>query len=533
MKKIVYIIGLIFILSSCGTVPNIISSYPELGDIRVNVSSKKVNIEETIGNNEQISATDFTFPFEVKDIAVDTFEMKALAFARKPGEKPTKTPGILTYYDLKTQKVIWSKHSFCWDPKFFLKDKIIIQGKGKVFAISKNNGEMLWERPGSYFLFNRENKVGFTGSLTAFSLETGKDLWHRDLSNKFGWDEIKFIGSTLIVAVDGLHTFNLKTGEGWDYDMKTGKKNEGGALAASIGLSVLSGLVGGGAVIRDAKVWADMTSNLLYSNDFVFFSAKDDFICVEIKTGKEVWRVTLPEKETAKSFLRFDNDHIIMVNIGSCLKEGIEIKYGKPFIAKYEKATGKQTFFSLLDVKSPVKDVYISSNGYYIISDETFSHYDLDGNEKVRLRYDGEKAVEKYGQFLFFSDDKDILSDNFIKDAGIYKSLSSYYQNKLLPMAITNRGLIIFSNDYKIENWFTKQQVYYPTINEANSNKLFRNYTYLRKDDLDESLYNIFLIDYQGNYNGSLQIKQPISEMSDFLFYKNNNILTLIPKSLL
>jgi len=316
--------------------------------------------------------------------------------------------------------------------------------------------------------------------------------------------------------------------------MKTGKTNEGGAIAASIGLSVLSGLVGGGTVMVDAKVWSDMTSNLLYDNKFVFFSAKDEFVCVEIETGKEVWRVTLPEKETAKTFIRFDNEHIAVVNTGSCLKEGKEIQYGKPFLAKYEKATGKQTFFSLLDVKSPVKDVYISTNGYYLISNETFSHYDLAGNEKVRLRYDGEEAIKKYGQFLFFTDDKDILSDNFIKDAGSFKSISSFYQNKLLPMAVTNKGLIIFSNEYKVENWFTEQQVFYPTI-EANSNKLYRNYTYLRSNDADaaKSLLDVYLIDKQGNDNGVLPINFPVSNMNDFIYYKNNNTLTLISKSLL
>jgi hypothetical protein len=294
-------------------------------------------------------------------------------------------------------------------------------------------------------------------------------------------------------------------------------------------------LLGGSTNVNvDAKVWSDMTSNLLFDNDFVFFSAKDEFVCVEIKTGKEIWNVTLPEKEAANTFIRFDNEHIVLVNTGSCLKEGKEIRYGKPFIAKYEKATGKQTFFNLLDVKSPVKDVFITPNGYYLISDETFSHYDLDGKEKVRLRYDGEEAVNKYGKFLFFTDDKDILSDNYIKDAGIYKPVSNYYKNKFLPMAVTNRGLIIFSNDYKIENWFTKQQVFYPAI-EAGTNTLYRNYTYLRRNeaDADKSLFDVYLIDKQGNNNGVLPIQLPVSKMKEFIYFDNKNTLTLISNGLL
>jgi outer membrane protein assembly factor BamB len=530
MRKITYLSWLALILYSCGTVPNIISSYSEPLDVQVN--TKIIDIKKTDEISTQIKALEFKFPFEVKNIAVDTMEMKALVFIRKSGENPTKTPGILTYYNLQTQKVIWTKHSFCWDPKFFIKDKIIIQGKGKVFAISKNNGELLWERVGSYFLYNKDHKLGFTGSVTAFSLETGKDLWHRDLVNKFGWDESKFIGSKLIIAADGLHAFDLKDGQGWDNKMMSGKTNEGGAIAASIGLSVLSALVGGGVVTVDAKVWSDMTSNILYGNNHIFFSAKSQFVCIEIETGMEVWRVTLPEKETAHTFIHFDGDHIILTNTGSCLNEGKEIKYGKPYIAKYEKFTGEQTFFSLLDVKSPIKDVFISENGYYLISNETFSHYDLEGNEKARLRYDGETASEKYGNFLFFSDDNDFLANNYINVNGEYKTLSGYYKNKLIPMAVTVKGVMIFNEDYSIENWFTIKQVYHPKI-EAKSNKLCRNYSYLWEKNLDESSHQIFLIDELGNNNGSLQIKNPISKAKDFIYYRENNRLTLISKSVL
>lgn len=528
MKKIIYLLWVILILSSCGTVPNIISSNPEPVDIQTN--SKEINIDKTFADRRQINAIEYTFPFEVEEIAVDTAEMKALVFTRVSERKSFKKPGILIYYDLKKQEVAWSKKSFCWDPKFFLDDKIIIQGNGKVFAISKYNGEMLWERKGNYFLYNEENKVGFTGSLTAFSLDTGKDMWQWDLDRKFGWDEIKFIGSKLIVAADGLHLFDLKTGQGWDFKMMTGKTNEGGAIAASVGLSILSGLVGGGVVTVNAKVWSNMTSNILYEDNSVFFSAKDQFVCVDMETGNKVWRVVLPEKESAKVFIHFDGDNIVLVNTGSCLNEGKVIIYGKPYIAKYEKSTGNQIFFNLLNVKSPVKDVFISENGYYIISDETFSHYDADGNEKARLRYDDDSAREKYGNFLYFSGDGGLLSGNYIQDLVNYTPLSNYYQYNLMPMAVTDKGVIIFNDDYKIKNWIMNQQVFYPII-KTNSKKIFRNHTYLINDSMDESINDVYLIDEQGNDNGSLSIKQTIEEMNNYIYYKNNNTLTLIPKS--
>jgi len=528
MKRIIYLIWVILICGSCGTVPNIISSNSEPVDVQIN--NKEININKSFADSDQITAKDYTFPFEVEDIAVDTAEMKALVFTRVPGRKSYKKPGILIYYDLQKQNIVWTKTSFCWDPKFFLNDKIIIQGNGKVFAINKYNGEMLWERKGNYFLYNEENKVGFTGSLTAFSLDTGKDMWQWDLDSKFGWDEIKFVGSKLIVAADGLHAFDLKTGQGWDLKMMTGKTNEGGAIAASVGLSILSGLVGGGVVTVNAKVWSDMTSNILYEDNSVFFSAKDQFVCVDMETGNKVWRVVLPEKESAKVFIGFDGDNIVLVNTGSCLNEGKVIKYGKPYIAKYEKSTGNQIFFNLLNVKSPVKDVFISENGYYVISDETFSHYDADGNEKARLRYDDDSAREKYGNFLFFSDENGLLSGNYIQDLVNYTPLSNYYQYKLMPLAVTNKGVIIFNEDYKIENWIAAQQVFYPEV-EANSYKLFRNHTYLVNENADETLHDIYLIDKQGNNNGSLPIKQTIARMNNYIYYKDNHTLTLIPKS--
>jgi hypothetical protein len=183
-------------------------------------------------------------------------------------------------------------------------------------------------------------------------------------------------------------------------------------------------------------------------------------------------------------------------------------------------------------LKSPVKDVFISENGYYVISDETFSHYDADGNEKARLRYDGEKMLEKYGNFLFFSGDDGLLSGNYIQNVVNYNSLSSYYQNKLMPLAVTDKGVIIFNEDYKIKNWFTIQQVFYPEV-EAKVNKLFRSYTYTKENNRDEIFDFIYLIDDKGNNNGTLKIKKPISTMKEFLYFKTNNTFTLIPKSLL
>ena len=33
-----------------------------------------------------------------------------------------------------------------------------------------------------------------------------------------------------------------------------------------------------------------------------------------------------------------------------------------------------------------------------------------------------------------------------------------------MPLAVTNKGVIIFNEDYKIENWIAAQQVFYPEL---------------------------------------------------------------------
>ncbi len=314
--------------------------------------------------------------------------------------------------------------------------------------------------------------------------------------------------------------------------MMTGKTDEGAAIAKSIGLSILTGLVGGGPVIVDPKVWSDMTSNILIENNLLFFSAKDQFVCVDTETGSKLWSIFLPEKETAKAFIHFDGDNIVLVNTGSCKNEGKIIKYGKPYIAKYEKSTGNQAFFNELNVKSPINDIQITENGYFLISDETFSHYDINGNEKARLRYDSESAHEKYGNFRFFPDDNGSFSKSYIGDLTNYTPLFSYYQNKSMPMAVTDKGVIIFDDKFNIDNWFMIEQVFCPEV-EAASNRLFRNYPYLINNSPDKTLGDIYLIDKQGKNNGALQIKQPISEINDYLFFKNNNTLVLVNKSFL
>ncbi len=53
-----------------------------------------------------------------------------------------------------------------------------------------------------------------TKQLCGINLMNGQKQWQRNISNEFGWDEIKKINdSTLLLEGSGLHLINFKNGK--------------------------------------------------------------------------------------------------------------------------------------------------------------------------------------------------------------------------------------------------------------------------------------------------------------------------------
>jgi outer membrane protein assembly factor BamB len=556
MKKFTYLFVFYLLMAGCASIPNAIHSYSEL----VSVEAVKTEIRNDFNPGAAITATEYKFPFVVRDVVVDTLEMKALVRLIKPDEKPAKVPSILVYYDLVENNVLWTKRSYAWWPEF-LDDKIIITNYSKTFALNKKTGEMVWERAGGYGYINKEKNIALTGYLTAIDLKTGIDKWHREVESRFGWEEIKPDGESLIAAIDGLHTFDVQTGTGWDIEMSTGKKGEVAAAVKTVGiyaLAALGGYVATGSV--KANEFTGMTSNILVSGDQIFFAAKDNLVCVEKGTGKEIWRAELPDKKTANSVLLEDGNHIFFANKSYCFKNNEFHRYGIPYISKFDKTTGEQLFSEDLDAKFYIQDVQLTSNGYYLITENELLHFGSDG--KLNLKLEMTEDNEKYGNNLELLTENYPFDKYFVQQNQTFVPLTNYLVAPAVPAIETENGILILDADLNIHQYLPSEEVFF-IATENNQTKLLRssryisltdelnfldmkinsgltplyqlksfkrNYNQLREDNQD-ILRNVFLVDQNGNTKGRMGIPEFIVPTKNHFYFTSENGLTLVSKT--
>jgi outer membrane protein assembly factor BamB len=545
---------------ACATIPNVIHPYSE----PVSIETKTVEIQDELNPSAQISATQYKFPFVVRNIVVDATDMKALVRIKKPKDKPTKVPSILVYYDLIDNKVLWTKRSYAWNPQF-LDNKIIMSGGGKILAANKRTGDMVWERTGAYRYINQEKNIAITGLLTAINLDTGADIWHRDIESQFGWDEIKIDDESLIASIDGLHTFDFRDGTGWDIDMSTGKKDELGAAAKNIGVGVLSGLsmaMGGGPVTGTIKAneFSGMVSNIFTCDGHIFFAAKDNLVCVEKETGKEIWRTNLPQKKTAKSVLLEDGESVVLANKSYCLKNGEFFRYGTPYIAKFDKTTGEQIFSEDLDTKLYIQDVQLTERGYYVITENELLQFGTDG--KLNAKLDLSENNAQYGNNIRLLINNDSFIKNFVKKDQIFIPLENYLANPSIPALETEDGLLILDSDLDVLQWIPKNEIFYIVVQNDKTN-LLRNVKYnsikdeirdleweikfgsiaknkSRKQRLEkikeeghDILHDVYSADITGKMLGKKEIYEAIVPTKEHFYFSTENGLTLVSKGTL
>jgi len=496
---------------------------------KLQVLNTETIVGENLINGSAIIGTEFIFPAVIREVFFDSETNFATVQL-----KGKKNSGIILQYDLKNKKILWNK-TIDYDANELLKfDKLLILNEyNEAYVIDNYTGINLSKVINYIYFANPYHNIGiaylylsagegyYTNDLMGIDLLKGKLVWKRNINRAFGWNDYFYLNdSTLMVVAAGLHTINMNTGDGWDYDAETGEKlkpnytNEitGAVIGGLIG-GIIGGLIGGGlyyiptyyaATATGDDVIRDLNSNTLMNGDFIYFASKEELVKINTESGNIIWKSTFPKDLPSKSSLFMDDSVVYMVNHGFAIKNNRKINYGNAFIAAFNKFTGKQKFNILTPKKNgQILDYKQIDNELYLLFQKVIAKYSLETGNLISEKI---FPIKEIGELKNFVDNNLYISNS-----------DGYFFNLAQFLHINTTQGIIISVDPEI-NILNILKVKDTGINYLG----YKEYQFIAKDE------KTFVIDDQGKIIIEFDVSPNAFIFDDILYDKREKSIITI-----
>lgn len=259
---------------------------------------------QTIDENSTytLSGKKYRFPSIIQEIQYRP-QWQQLAVNLKTNRKKS----AYAIYDVASEKLNWANQGN-YNLSLLQRDVAMVSSPEKRILINAQTGlPIRWvEREEDFAIIDDSVALNLTRRFSRIDLKTGDVKWSRTGATRFeGWMSDELDGDWMYVIADGLHGFNLQTGQGWhqqaktDYDATRG----GRALANGIllGLNILNVAYGGGGFIDDFFYGDAMRAHNIHakpkieSNELYFADRKTVFN-LEKTTGDLLWETTVVEE---------------------------------------------------------------------------------------------------------------------------------------------------------------------------------------------------------------------------------------------
>lgn len=149
--------------------------------------------------------------------------------------------------------------------------------------------------------------------------------------------------SVVLVQADGLHLFNPYTGQGWDYEAVMSAPYDKRIALQVLGFASSSFATGGAYMIKE------LHSNAILSDSVLYWASREEIVALDSTDGHLLWKTRLPEKAGSRSNIFETDTSIFLINRGVAVFQNRYVEYGRPFLAAYEKATGRMTMLQVVD----------------------------------------------------------------------------------------------------------------------------------------------------------------------------------------
>ncbi|NPA35698.1 MAG: PQQ-binding-like beta-propeller repeat protein, partial [Chlorobi bacterium] len=330
-------------------------------DVKVLINEKVLG--KNLLTSSEINGLEYVFPNRIHKTYLDTtsgfltVQLRGLS----KNDKWLKNKGYILLYDLNEKKLKWNKKvNFQTSYLQQFNNTMIFTVANKSYLLDINTGNELWEVKNNIVFADPDYNIGigyrFNGStgysnkLQGLDMKNGKIIWEKELNSEYGWNDLFYTNdSTLMIVAAGLHSINIKNGKGWDYETITGKKDYTETIATNVAGAALGILTGTFVTATGHNLVHDAVSNVIIDSLYIYFSSAEQLAKINKNSGEVIWKYSFPKKFASKSTIFVEDSLIYMINNGYAFMGYRELNFGKPFIAAFDKETGKQKYLSTIN----------------------------------------------------------------------------------------------------------------------------------------------------------------------------------------
>ncbi|MFB6318797.1 PQQ-binding-like beta-propeller repeat protein [Saccharicrinis sp. FJH54] len=361
-----------------------LSLFSSLGSAGVKITATQSTVGENLMSGDDLIATEYTFPGVIQKAYLDTFTntMTVVQQRKSNWGNWLKSRGDLALFSLPDQKISWSKRIDYENSKVLqYNDNIFLESDNMLNCLDIMDGEELWDAKVNLKYidplmnigigYTYRSAIGVTNTLKGVDLKTGEIIWKREINQDYNWSNqiIHVNDSVILIVAAGLHTINLKTGEGWDYDMITGENEINIVNSDVYHIKDVYAFTKYSGVFLKNKVISSVGSNLLSENGYIYFASKELLIKTDLE-GNVQWTFPIPSGKASSSELFLKNNKLYLLNKGyAYYNESMvgpldpneydpsvkgkvkdeKISYGKPYFTAFNPATGEQLFMKEIE----------------------------------------------------------------------------------------------------------------------------------------------------------------------------------------
>jgi outer membrane protein assembly factor BamB len=205
----------------------------------------------------------------------------------------------------------------------------------------------------------------YDAEMSAYRISTGELLWKQKLPHRYHWPWYDRLRDSehknmLYLMTDSLVRLDVVTGKTIKMPFTAGVEEP---LKSKFSL-VRTRLI----FRRDCKeaymcefpytadgVLSGTHSRMTLSGDTLFVADAKNLYCLDKQLNKR-WATPLPADAGAKSDIRLLGDRIFLTNYGVAFQKGLLGRCGKPFVAEYDRHTGKELSVTFPDIKNKLSD---------------------------------------------------------------------------------------------------------------------------------------------------------------------------------